>query len=362
LACAADEEVPAEAVKVETGQIEGATFAIAIPAGTWNHKLLLLAHGYRPDSAPLLPDLHPERDSTKVILEAGWMVATTSFRRNGFIVGDAIADLDALRQHIAKAYGEPERVILQGESLGGLIVTIMAERDPGLYDGAIAFDPTMYVKEPNGEIGLSLLPRIPLLFVATQKEALQPMRYQTALVARPPPVVQPALFLIQREGHTNINQPEHLEAFEAINAWIDRGVDALPQPKDQAKFYDATVAPDPGPSTAVIHRETHSLDTRIAEVDSIYGNVLLEAQAQDFEDAGIPPMTYCTFEVGGKSFRALYGRTYSDVKQNDWVAFPDADGRTVLSRYLGDAVATARLTAGMSLTLAAVQPEPIPSR
>jgi alpha-beta hydrolase superfamily lysophospholipase len=75
------------------------------------------------------------------------MVATTSYRRNGLIVGDAIADLDALRAYIARAYGEPERVILEGESMGGLIVTIMAERDKGPYDGAVVFDATLYIKE-----------------------------------------------------------------------------------------------------------------------------------------------------------------------------------------------------------------------
>jgi pimeloyl-ACP methyl ester carboxylesterase len=355
------EDVPAEVVKVDVGQIAGARYAIAVPAGIWNHRLLLLAHGYRPESAPLIADLNPQKDSIKVILEAGWMVATTSFRRNGMVIADAIEDLDALRDHIAKQYGETERVILEGESLGGLIVTIMAERDKGAYDGAIALDPTMYLAEPNGQLGLSLLPRIPLLFVATQKEALQPMRYRTALVARPPPVIQPVLFLIQREGHTNINQAEHLEAFEAINTWIDRGVNALPQPKDQTPYFDATIVPDPVPSTATVRKESHAFDTRVAEADPVYGNVLLEAVAQDFDDAGIAPMTYCTVEVGGKSYRTLYGRTYADVKQNEWVAFPDADGRTVLARYFGDAVATAGLKPGTPVTLTAVEPGPPPS-
>jgi pimeloyl-ACP methyl ester carboxylesterase len=355
------DEAPAEVVKLDFGQIDGARYAIAVPAGAWNHRLLLLAHGYRPESAPLIADLDPQKDSIKVILEAGWMVATTSFRRNGMVIADSIADLDALRDHIAKEYGETERVILEGESLGGLIVTIMAERDKGAYDGAIALDPTMYLAEPNGQVGLSLLPRIPVLFVATQKEALQPMRYRTALVARPAPVIQPVIFLIQREGHTNINQAEHLEAFEAINAWLDRGINALPQPKDQAPYFDATLVPDPIPSTAVIRKDAHAFDTRVAEADAVYGNVLLEAVAQDFDDAGIAPMTYCTVSVGRKSYRTLYGRTYADVKQNEWVAFPDADGRTVLSRYLGDAVATAGLKPGMAVTLAAVEPGPPPS-
>jgi pimeloyl-ACP methyl ester carboxylesterase len=353
---------PPEPARVELGEIQGAAFAIATPPGQWNRRILILAHGYRPDSAPVIPDLHPERASLKAALDQGWIVATTSFRRNGMVVGDSIADLDALRAFIVAEYGEPERVILEGESMGGLIVTLMAERDKGAYDGAIAFDATLYVKEPNGQVGISLLPRIPLLFVATEKESRQPMRYLTTLVARPAPIVQPALFLIQREGHTNINQPEHLAAFDAMNAWLDKGADALPQPKDQAQYYDATIAADPGPSTSLIHPEKHSLDTDVAEVDAIYGTVLLDAQAADFDFAGIPPMTYFNLEVGGKSTRVLYGRNYTDVKQGEWVAFPDADGRTVIARIQGDAAKSAGLRPGLPVTLSAVPSGVVPSR
>ncbi|MFY9923876.1 MAG: SAM hydroxide adenosyltransferase [Opitutaceae bacterium] len=345
-----------DSTKVERGQIAGARFAIAVPPGEWNHRLLLLAHGYRPDSAPLVADLNPERISIKAVLDEGWMVATTSYRRNGIVIGDAIDDLDALRSYIARAYGDPERVIIEGESMGGLIATIMAERDKGLYDGAVAFDATLYIKEASSQVGLTLLPRIPLLFVATAREVAEPRSYLTALVARPPPVVQPVLFLIKRVGHTNINQPEHLEAFRALNAWIDGGPDALPKPANQAVYFDATLEMDPGPSTAVILEGRHAFRTRVAEVDPVYGNILLEAQAQDFDDCGIPPMTYCTLAARGGSFRTLYGRTYTDVKTGEWVAFPDADGRTVLSRVFGDAAATARLKVGDAVTLTAIGP------
>jgi pimeloyl-ACP methyl ester carboxylesterase len=316
----------------------------------------MIAHGYRPESAPLVADLHPERLSNRVLLDEGWMVATTSFRRNGVVIGDAIADLDALRKFIADAYGEPERVILEGESLGGLIVTIMAERDKGPYDGAVVYDATLYAKEPNGQVGLSLLPRIPLLFVATLREAKESRGYLISLVARPPPVIPPALFLISREGHDNINQAEHLEALRALNAWIERGPEALPKPADQAPYFDATVAPDPGPSTAAPHAGGHGFDTRVAEVDAVYGNVLLEAVARDFADAGIPPMTYCSVRAGGSTYRTLYGRTYSDVRNGEWVAFPDADGRTVLSRVLADGAGTAGLKVGDTVSLDAVEP------
>jgi pimeloyl-ACP methyl ester carboxylesterase len=284
------------------------------------------------------------------------MVATTSYRRNGLVIGDAIADLDALRAFIADSYGEPERVILEGESMGGLVVTIMAERDRGPYDGAVVFDATLYAKEPNSQVGLSLLPRIPLLFVATLREAAESRGYLKALVARPAPVVPPALFLISREGHDNINQPEHLLALRALEAWIDHGPEALPKPKDQAPYFDATVAPDPGPSTAVPHAGGHGFDTAVAEVDAVYGNILLEAQAPDFADAGIPPMTYCTVQAGGAAYRTLYGRTYTDVKNGEWVAFPDADGRTVLSRVFADAADTAALKVGDRVSIEAVAP------
>ena len=344
-------------VRVDMGQISGARFAIAVPPGGYARRVLLLAHGYRPESAPLLPDLHPERASIKAALDDGWIVATTSYRRNGIIVGDAVADLDALRKYIGVAYGEPERVVLEGESMGGLIVTIMAERESGGYDGAVVFDATLYAKEASTQVGLSLLPRIPLIFVATLRERAQAKSYLTALVARPPPVIQPVLFLVNREGHTNINQAEHLEAFQAINAWIERGRDALPHPKDQEIYFDATIPADPGPSTAQALPGGHGFRTKIAEVDAVYGNVLLEAQARDYEASGIPPMTYCIVSVHGKSYRTLYGRTYTDVKEGLWVCFPDADGRTVLSQNFADAAVTADLRVGDAVTVEPVAPD-----
>ena len=187
------------------------------------------------------------------------------------------------------------------------------------------------------KVGLSLLPRIPLLFVATEREVAPAKSYLTSLISRPDPVVQPELFLIKREGHTNINQAEHLAAFRALNAWIDGGRDSLPKPAENEPYYDATVPADPGPSTAVIHGDGHGFDTKVAEVDAVYGNVLLEAQAADFASVGIAPMTYFELKLGSGSHRTLYGRTYTDVKEGEWIAFPDADGRTVLSRSYADA-------------------------
>jgi pimeloyl-ACP methyl ester carboxylesterase len=357
-AARAGEPPATEAPEIKTGEIGSAKFTLALPPGRWNKDLLLLAHGFRQESAPLIADLHPERASLKAALDEGWMVATTSYRRNGIIVADAIEDLDALRAHIANLYGEPERVILEGESLGGLIVVIMAERDPGLYHGAVVFDATLYAKETNMTIGLSLLPRIPLLFLSTRREVRESKGYLTALVARPAPIIPPALFLIDRDGHTNINQAEHLEAFRALNAWIDQGREALPAPRENEAYFDATIPADPGPSTAVVHADRHGFETTVAEVDPVYGNLLLAAQAGDFQAADIAPMTYFELRANGKSFRTLYGRTFTDVPNFRWVAFPDADGRTVVSRNFANAATTAGLKAGDPVSVVGFEPHP----
>jgi pimeloyl-ACP methyl ester carboxylesterase len=352
----------AAAPTVETGEIAGAQFAIALPPGEWNKRLLLIAHGYRPEGTPLVADLNPARESIGTLLGEGWIVAATSYRRNGIVFGEAIEDLDALRAFVARIHGVPTRVIVEGDSLGGLIATLIAEREPALYDGAVAIDPTLYIKDPKALVGISLLPRIPLLFVSTAREDLQTKSYMTSLTARPPPTIQPALFLISRVGHANVNQAERLEVIRALNAWIEGGRDSLPKPRDQAPYFDATLPADPGPSTAEVSAEDHRLRTRVAEVDPVYGSLLLEAQPQDFAAAGIAPMTYCMVGAHGRFFRTLYGRNYSDVKDGQWIAFPDADGRILVSQGHTSAAATAKLGQGDAVGVAAVPPEGSPLR
>ena len=73
-------------------------------------------------------------------------------------------------------------------------------------------------------------------------------------------------------------------------------------------------------------------------------------------------MTYFEFWANGKAYRTLYGRTYADVRSGEWVAFPDADGRTVLSMNFSNGSATAGLRVGDPVSLAAVEPTPPVSR
>lgn len=341
---------------LETGEIDGAKFTVARPA-RWNRNLVLLAHGYRGEDRPLVADLFPEHLAYRTLLAEGWMVAKTSYRRNGIIVADALADLDALREHIATKYGELDRVLVEGESMGGLIATLIAEREPDVtinvrprYAGAIAIGAALDVREPNGTLGLSLQPRLPLLFLTNQSELEGPRRYVAADLPRSP-AIRPTLFRVSRDGHVNVNQQERLVAFRALNAWLDRGPSALPPVPRDALFFDATVVPAPQASQIKLHADGRGFDARVIEVSAVYGNIFLNAQPADFAAATIGKMTWFQLSAHGQTFRVLHGRDFSSVKRGEWVVFPNADGFFWLARNYADAAGAAKLSVGDIVSL-----------
>lgn len=340
------------AVVVERGEIAGAKFTLARPA-KWYGGVLLLAHGLRAEDRPLVADLSPEHLAYKTLLHEGWIVAKTSYRRNGLIVADAIADIDALRDHIEVIYGRPSRVLLEGDSMGGLIVALMAERDrhePVRYHGAVAVGAALHIRAPDAPLGLSLRPQIPLLFLTNQSELDGPSKYVLAEAERAPQL-RPALFRVSRDGHVNVNQRERLTALRAVNDWIESGRQSLPPPRPNAPFFDATAAPEPLPSRVIVHDDRQGFDTRVIEVSAIYGNVFIDAQPADFATVGIEGMAWFQLIVGERSFRTLHGRDFASVKRGEWVAFGNADGFYWLARNYGDAAATADLQVGSVVSI-----------
>lgn len=337
---------------IETGELEGAKFTLA-RTNQWNGGLVLLAHGLRATDRPLVADLFPEHLAYKTLLDEGWMIAKTSYRRNGIIVRDAIADLDALRQHVATRFGAPLRVLLEGESMGGLIVTLMAEREPlglKLYHGAVAIGAALDVREPNASLGLTLQPRIPLLFLTNHSELQGPRSYVTSELQREADVA-PVLFRIARDGHVNVNQAERLAALRAVNAWIDGGRSTLPSAATASAFHDATVAPLPQPSQVTLHADKRGFDARVIEISAVYGNVFINAQPADFAAAGIERMTWVQLAANDLKFRVLHGRDFGSVKRTEWVTFANADGFYWLARNFADAAAAAKLKVGDTVTL-----------
>ncbi|MCF3650868.1 alpha/beta hydrolase [Synoicihabitans lomoniglobus] len=335
-----------------TGTIDGAHYTIATPSHRpWNQQLVLIAHGYRPESAPLVADLFPHQSAYQTLIDEGWMVAKTSYRRNGIIVADAITDLDQLLAHINATYGPTNRVILMGDSMGGTIATHLAERGGDDYDGLIAIGAALELREHGDAHGLNLAPQLPLLFVANRSEFDGPRNYLNETSAREGVhLVSPVLFRIDRDGHVNVNQAERLFAIRAMNSWLDRGRPGLPHPVLD-KFFDATQRPNPGLSQVAIDADARGLTAKVTEVSAIYGNVFLNLQPADMAAIGWTEGLWAELIVGDQTFRVRHGRDFDSVERGEWVVFPNADGFTWLSRNWGNAAETANLHVGSEIHL-----------
>ncbi|MEO7412864.1 MAG: hypothetical protein ABIZ81_05860 [Opitutaceae bacterium] len=343
---------------LDEGELNGAKYAIVLPA-QWNRHLILVAPGLHAENEPLTAAFSSEDVAYKTLFNEGWMIAKTSFRRNGVVIADGLADLDALRAYIAGKYGQPQRVLVAGETLGGLVAVLVAEREPRqplLYDGALAISAAMQLKETPSAIGLSLQPKIPILFLANQGELEGPKGYIASPFARGDDIARPVLFRVSRGGHANVNQQEKLNALRALNLWVERGPSALPRPADNEPFFDVTTAPVARASAVTVHANGHGFDTKVNGFTPTQGNLLLDAQPADFATADIRPGTWFRLVVGEKNYRAFYGRDLDSVKRGEWVVLPGAEGNIILARNPGEAAATAKLTVGDAVTIQRFDP------
>ena len=126
----------------------GAKYCLSMPpAGTWNHDLIIFAHGYVSVTAPLdipwdqmtfsdgqggtlyLPD---------IVNGLGYAFATTSYRENGLAVLSGISDILDLETIFSAKYGVPAHIYLVGASEGGLVTTLAIERYPAKFTGGMS--------------------------------------------------------------------------------------------------------------------------------------------------------------------------------------------------------------------------------
>ncbi len=125
----------------KTGTMYGANYEVRVP-DNWNGTLVVYAHGYR-DAAD-----HPgEVDDTsasafvadpfeEVMLAAGYAIAGSSYRDNGWAVREGIQDTKVLARNFRR-FAPPERTILFGVSMGSVITYESIEEHTETYDGAI---------------------------------------------------------------------------------------------------------------------------------------------------------------------------------------------------------------------------------
>src|SRR6266849_9096897 len=125
-----------------TGTNDGAAFKIDIPAN-WNGTLVLYSHGYVvPSCIPTDPTCNPPRDvgdplTAKYLLDHGYALAGSAYSSTGWAVKDALHDQISLLNYFERTYGEPERTIAWGHSLGGMITAGLVQRNPERFAGAL---------------------------------------------------------------------------------------------------------------------------------------------------------------------------------------------------------------------------------
>jgi pimeloyl-ACP methyl ester carboxylesterase len=125
----------AQVVDGRTGP--GSTYRLYMPAD-WNGNLVVYAHGIIPPFVPAA--LAEESDSiARIFGEGGYAVALSSYSETGLAVKDGVQRTHQLRGLFASRFGKPARTYLAGRSLGGYVVTALAERYPRQYDGVLPF-------------------------------------------------------------------------------------------------------------------------------------------------------------------------------------------------------------------------------
>lgn len=130
------------------GELNGVPYRIRVPAN-WNGTLLVYAYGYAeafmpPPLAPLPADantLFARGFALAGIHAAGAVPIPGAATDAGYNMKERMQNTAALTAAFNGMVGRPQRTIIWGKSMGGLVSLGLIEKFPGLYDGAVPLCP-----------------------------------------------------------------------------------------------------------------------------------------------------------------------------------------------------------------------------
>ena len=308
-------------IAVHSGTLGPSLVTIAIPKGAWNGKLLLYNHGMRFPPRPLSSALPLRSKHYRRWLQDGWMVASSSFRRQGMIVREAIEDSAALYNTIVNRFGKPRRTLLLGESMGATISLLMVESEPLKYHGAIAVS-IGSSGDSQYPIARSYNPEAPLLFLCNSNETSAVLEYLHGASEAP---VLPAFWWIDRVGHVKLSSDELIAALEGLEKWIERG--------HIEHFKNATIDPPPPASRASF--ADGGAYGHLVSIDPAYGNATSDLVKADFDRLGIALGDPFEIRIKGKRYRSKLGQNYWEYETGEWFTMLDANGFTSIGVNYG---------------------------
>jgi hypothetical protein len=316
--------------RVESGRLGESRYLLAAQDRSIEPKgIILLAHGYRPEDAELSASFAWDRQPYRMWRETGYIIASTSYRRNGWIIEDAIEDLETLRAFVVEKYNFDGPLYLYGESMGGVIITKIAE-DPALseaYEGAVALSAALYPEQFDPDLEWKHAPLFPVIYLSNSDEVAPLERY-----AKPLPDLEGtnlAIWQVDRPGHVNFEPAEEAAAFDALLQWVDKGV--------IEHRHNPTVEPDAFVSEATWSDDGLAATASIRHVDPTFGNLDTAFNAADFDHLGIAQGDAFTVSANGHSFTGIRGVTYSDVARGEWLAVPLPTGQMRIVINFGQA-------------------------
>jgi pimeloyl-ACP methyl ester carboxylesterase len=130
---------------METGTLgPGAKYTIVLPPGWQNQpenekKLVLYAHGYVPKG---MPSDYIQTNSESIEYFVGvkkYAIAFSNYSENGWAVKDGTIRTRQLRNYFLDNIGTADKIYLYGVSEGALIAVKLAEQNPDLFSGVLAF-------------------------------------------------------------------------------------------------------------------------------------------------------------------------------------------------------------------------------
>ncbi len=327
------------------GELGQSKYTIVIP-DSWNGKLAVYNHGYIPEENSIQAYLPVRREPYKTLLESGWALAASSYRRNGIIVKDATEDVIQLIRHFSNTFKAPDSLLLIGSSMGGAVTLRMVEAAPGRFAGALILGRGLDLIEPDASSApLTFRPETPILLLTNSDETQAPAAYKKQVLKEQPdaPI---ALWIVETPGHILFTSEEILAATQALLEMV-AGKPVEPFRKFSIPALEPT-------SIAQLNKNGRSARSEVIDISPTYGNLDVFITPGDLKAMGIAQGDIFEFTTRDQTYKVKWATSYSEVARGEWVAFINEFKRLQVAINRGSAARVADLSIGDPVTVRAI--------